>query len=163
MLSEKKIPKTFWPEVINWAAHVLNQSPTKAIKNQVPEEAWSGNGEIALEQTRDRTTYNIDDAENHESNSSVEEESTSSGEARRRAPLVWMEDYFTGDGLSERDDEAYFLMFAIMDPIRIKDTVENEKWKHAIDVEMEAIKRNDTWELVDLPEGSKKSRSEVDL
>ena len=24
MLSLKKIPKTFWPEVVNWTGHVLN-------------------------------------------------------------------------------------------------------------------------------------------
>ncbi|KAL0423551.1 UNVERIFIED_CONTAM: Retrovirus-related Pol polyprotein from transposon RE1 [Sesamum radiatum] len=112
--------------------------------------------ETTLEQTRDRTTSNIDDAENYDSDSSVEEGSTSSGEARRRAPPVWMQEYVTGDGLSEGDDEAYFLMFATMDSIRFEDIVENEKWKHAMDVEMEAIKRNGTWELVDLPEGSKK-------
>ena len=42
MLSEKKIPKTFWPEAVNWTMHVLNRSPTFAVKNQTPEEAWSG-------------------------------------------------------------------------------------------------------------------------
>ena len=42
MLSEKKIPRTFWPEAVNWTVHVLNRSPTFAVKNQTPEEAWSG-------------------------------------------------------------------------------------------------------------------------
>ena len=27
MISEKKIPKTFWPEAVNWMVHVLNRSP----------------------------------------------------------------------------------------------------------------------------------------
>ena len=42
MLSEKQVPKNFWPEVVNWTAHVLNRSPTLAIKDMTPEEAWSG-------------------------------------------------------------------------------------------------------------------------
>lgn len=33
MLSGKDIPKTFWPEAVNWAAHVLNRSPTLAVKD----------------------------------------------------------------------------------------------------------------------------------
>lgn len=43
MLSEKKVPKTFWPEALNWAIHVLNWSLTLAVKDVTPEEAWSGN------------------------------------------------------------------------------------------------------------------------
>lgn len=42
MLSEKKVPKTFWPEAVNWAMHILNRSPTLAVKDKTPEEAWSG-------------------------------------------------------------------------------------------------------------------------
>lgn len=42
MLSEKKIPKNFWPEVVNWTMYVLNRCPTLAVKNITPEEAWSG-------------------------------------------------------------------------------------------------------------------------
>jgi hypothetical protein len=42
MLSEKQVPKNLWPEAINWTAHVLNRSPTLAVKDMTPEEAWSG-------------------------------------------------------------------------------------------------------------------------
>ena len=42
MLSEKQIPKNFWPEAVNWTVHVLNRSPTLAVKDMTPEEAWSG-------------------------------------------------------------------------------------------------------------------------
>ena len=43
MLPERKIPKTFWSEEVNWTRHVLNRSPTMTVKNQTPKEAWSGN------------------------------------------------------------------------------------------------------------------------
>lgn len=42
MLSEKKVPKEFWPEVVNWCVLILNRSPTLVVKDLTPEEAWSG-------------------------------------------------------------------------------------------------------------------------
>lgn len=43
VLSEKEVPKSFWPDAVQWANHVLNRSPTVIIKNMTLEEAWSGN------------------------------------------------------------------------------------------------------------------------
>jgi transposase InsO family protein len=42
LLNSRKVPKNFWPEAVNWAVHVLNRSPTFAVRNKTPEEAWSG-------------------------------------------------------------------------------------------------------------------------
>ncbi|KAK9941415.1 hypothetical protein M0R45_018018 [Rubus argutus] len=42
MLAKGKIPKSFWPEAVNWSIHILNRSPTFAVQNMTPEEAWSG-------------------------------------------------------------------------------------------------------------------------
>lgn len=42
MLTEKQVPKTFWPEAVRWCVHVLNRCPTLAVQNRTPEEAWSG-------------------------------------------------------------------------------------------------------------------------
>ena len=42
MLSNKNIPKTFWPEAMNWTIYVLNRCPTLTVKDVTPEEAWSG-------------------------------------------------------------------------------------------------------------------------
>ncbi|CAJ2632965.1 unnamed protein product [Trifolium pratense] len=42
MLSERSVPKTFWPEAVNWSVYLLNRSPTFAVKDVTPEEAWSG-------------------------------------------------------------------------------------------------------------------------
>lgn len=71
MLSEKKVPKTFLPEAVNWAIHVLNRSLTLAVKDVTPEEAWSGNkpyvdyfrvfGCIAYVHTPDARRTKLDD------------------------------------------------------------------------------------------------------
>ena len=42
MLAKSLGPKVFWPEAINWSVHILNRSPTFAVQNMTPEEAWSG-------------------------------------------------------------------------------------------------------------------------
>lgn len=42
LLTRSNIPKTFWPEAVLWSIHILNRSPTLAVKNVTPEEAWSG-------------------------------------------------------------------------------------------------------------------------
>ncbi|RVW86250.1 Retrovirus-related Pol polyprotein from transposon TNT 1-94 [Vitis vinifera] len=42
LLARGKIPKSFWPEVVNWSIHVLNRSPTFSVQNMTPEKAWSG-------------------------------------------------------------------------------------------------------------------------
>ena len=39
LLTTSGIPKSFWPEAVNWSIHILNRSPTLAIQNMKPEEA----------------------------------------------------------------------------------------------------------------------------
>lgn len=41
MLEQKGLPKKFWAEVVNTAVYILNRSPTKAVLNKTPIEAWS--------------------------------------------------------------------------------------------------------------------------
>lgn len=41
VLNERQVPKVFWPEAVKWCVHVQNRSPTSAIENLTPEEAWS--------------------------------------------------------------------------------------------------------------------------
>ncbi|KAL8166419.1 hypothetical protein V2J09_007918 [Rumex salicifolius] len=42
LLIDRKVPRSFWPEAVNWAFYVLNRCPTSAVKDVTPEEAWSG-------------------------------------------------------------------------------------------------------------------------
>jgi transposase InsO family protein len=39
LLTSRQVLKTFWPEAVNWAVHILNRSPTLAVRNKTPEEA----------------------------------------------------------------------------------------------------------------------------
>lgn len=42
LLSEKEMPRSLWLDAGRWTTHILNRSLTKAIKDQVPEERWTG-------------------------------------------------------------------------------------------------------------------------
>ena len=42
MLSESNLPKHFWAEALNTANYIKNRSPTNALINKTPYEAWNG-------------------------------------------------------------------------------------------------------------------------
>lgn len=42
MLSGKNIPKSFWPEAVNWTIYVLNRSSTLVVKDVALQGSWSG-------------------------------------------------------------------------------------------------------------------------
>ena len=60
-----------------------------------------------------------------------------------------------GNDLSEED--SYMVMFAAAnDPVFFYEAVKDAKWRMAMDAEIDAIERNDTWELTCLPTDAKK-------
>ncbi|CAL0309357.1 unnamed protein product [Lupinus luteus] len=42
ILKMSGVPRNFLPEAVNWSIHLLDRSPTFAVKNMTPEEAWKG-------------------------------------------------------------------------------------------------------------------------
>jgi hypothetical protein len=42
LLKQRRMPSRFWGEAVMTAVHILNRSPTKALKNATPYEAWHG-------------------------------------------------------------------------------------------------------------------------
>lgn len=80
----------------------------------------------------------------------------SSREGRVRRPLGWMRDHVSGEGLSEEEDSANLALFSSIDPVQFEEAVNHNKWRVAMDEEIKAIERNNTWEFTDLPKGAKK-------
>jgi len=77
-----------------------------------------------------------------------EETTQTLGRVRKRP--VWMKDYkVTGI----EDPITHFALFSDCDPTCFESVVKEENWIKAMDDEIDAIKRNDTWELSDLPKG----------
>ena len=78
-------------------------------------------------------------------------------EIRARRPLVWMRDYETEQGLSDEEhvNQAHVALLTDGDPITFAEAVKSEKWRKVMDEEIQAIEKNDTWELTVLPSGGK--------
>jgi len=66
-----------------------------------------------------------------------------------------MQDYETGENLSEEEDLNAMIILTEDDPSTFEETVKSNKWRDAMNKEIEAIERNKTWMLTTLPEGVK--------
>ena len=66
-----------------------------------------------------------------------------------------MRDYETWEGLHEDDEIQHLIMYTESgDPSTYEEAKDCEKWKNAMESEIQAIERN-TWNLTCLPAGSK--------
>ncbi|XP_026418865.1 uncharacterized protein LOC113314291 [Papaver somniferum] len=77
---------------------------------------------------------------------------------RERRQPAWMKDYTSGEGLSEKKEDASFLamMATSTDPVHFEDDVRSASWRTTMDAEIAAIEKNNTRELTNLPDGAKK-------
>jgi transposase InsO family protein len=77
----------------------------------------------------------------------------SQGPQRDRRRPAWITDYEV-TGVDQGDDPlTHFAMFSDCDPTIFKVAVKESKWRKAMDAEITAIEKNDTWELCNLPKG----------
>ncbi|GAU44848.1 hypothetical protein TSUD_112220 [Trifolium subterraneum] len=96
---------------------------------------------------------------NTDSDQYVDEESTDSDELPPRIGRKpgYLDHYTSGEEFDEAAQMQNLAMANISnDPITYYEAVKCDEWKQAMDQEIEAIKRNDTWELVSLPHGEKR-------
>ena len=49
------------------------------------------------------------------------------------------------------NSSKYLALFSGCDPVKFEDAYKDVKWQKAMDVEIAAIGKNNTWELMDLP------------
>ncbi|RDY10868.1 hypothetical protein CR513_04541, partial [Mucuna pruriens] len=54
-----------------------------------------------------------------------------------------------------KDPLTYFALFSDYDPTTFEEAIKQSNWRKAMDEEIAAIERNNTWELTDLPKGHK--------
>nr|KYP48895.1 Retrovirus-related Pol polyprotein from transposon TNT 1-94 [Cajanus cajan] len=67
-----------------------------------------------------------------------------------------MEDYVSGERLLEEEDIVHMASVDSTNPICFEDAVKSTKWRQTMEDEIVAIEKNDTWKLVELPNGAKK-------
>ena len=66
-----------------------------------------------------------------------------------------MRDCVSGEGLSNDEETTNFATLLTDDPFYYKDAVKYEMWRKAMDSEIEAIEKNNIWQLMELPAGGK--------
>ncbi|KAL0432365.1 UNVERIFIED_CONTAM: Retrovirus-related Pol polyprotein from transposon TNT 1-94 [Sesamum latifolium] len=72
----------------------------------------------------------------------------------KRRP-TWMQDYVV-TGIDQSDDPVVHLaLLSDCDPVAFEEAVKKLKWREAMNNEIAAIERNNTWELTELPKGQK--------
>ena len=67
-----------------------------------------------------------------------------------------MEDYVSGEGLYEEEENNLLMFAASNDPMSFEEAIKSPKWREALDLEIKAVEKNGTWELTTLPAGEKK-------
>ena len=68
-----------------------------------------------------------------------------------------MEDYVSGGEFSEEAEHNNLVLLPPTTyPTTFEEAVQSSKWRAATNLEIEVIERNETWELTNLPKGTKK-------
>ncbi|GJZ39746.1 retrovirus-related pol polyprotein from transposon TNT 1-94 [Tanacetum coccineum] len=131
MMHEKGLPKSFWAEAVYMAIYLLNRSPTKALDNKTPLEAWNGR--------KPSDEAHVESDENQPSHDEVAseepDEESQSPPPRKFRSLT----------------EIYNASFCHVEPDCFEEAIREESWKKAMEDEIQVIEKNNTWELTDRP------------
>lgn len=137
-------------------------------EDNIDEDKFVECGEAEEEEERNQdenlvtapaTNEETEEGDNTESDgertvSTPEERSDTSRAGRSKLRPVWMKDYVVdGRGLIMEDDgeELVALFLSDEDPEKFEDAIQHDKWRKAMETEIESIEDNNTWELVSLP------------
>ncbi|PNY07935.1 copia-type polyprotein [Trifolium pratense] len=160
MINEKNVPKTFWPEVVNWVVHILNRCPTFVVKDITLEEASSGikpsNVNEIEEHASDTQSEDLTNLEVPNSEDSNDENELGKRVLRRPGYLNNYETNDTNECETGESSDSQAFFSPSEDPITYNEAAKHGVWKQAMDTEIGAIESNDTWELTNLPPGAKK-------
>ncbi|GJS59033.1 zinc finger, CCHC-type containing protein [Tanacetum coccineum] len=131
MMSQTTLPKSFWDYALETAACILNMVPTeeRLIKNI----EWMSLEDLKLIQEED-THPSIDTSLNHEEDDLEIDEPQSDIIPIRRSIRT----------RHAPDRMCLYIKAALLDP-------ESDKWLNTMNVEMQFMKDNEVWDLVELP------------
>ncbi|GJT32634.1 retrovirus-related pol polyprotein from transposon TNT 1-94 [Tanacetum coccineum] len=176
MLYEKKLPKTFWAEAVATSVYLLNRLATKAVsdikRSKLDAKARKGiivgyataskgyriydltNSKIVISRdvSFDEGAYldwNVDEVKRHEDTFSNE-----THHDKVNIPEFDIEDTTETDVLrTRRLIGVYESCNSIIEPESYMNTSKHSEWIDSMKAELEMIKKNNTWKLVDLPKG----------
>lgn len=127
----------------NWEAN----EKAEAVMDLV----WEDEETIEKESEAVATEAEVFEANNTSSNNLDKER-----EVRVKKKPAWMDNYVSGEGLSEDEELVNMAMVESADPTTFKEAVKHEKWRQAMEKEINSIEKNEMWELTSLPVGAKR-------
>ncbi|GJT15474.1 retrotransposon protein, putative, ty1-copia subclass [Tanacetum coccineum] len=155
MMSQTTLPKSFWDYALESVARILNMVPTKKVeKTPIPK----GNDEIffllTTREQKEDTHPSIDTSLNHEEDDQEIDEPQSdinpirkSSRTRRAPDRMCLHVDVEEHELVDLGEPANYKA-ALLDP-------ESDKWLDVMNVEMQSMKDNKVWDLVNLPPNGK--------
>jgi hypothetical protein len=139
----------------NWS----KKSIGKAAESISDSDDDKNNVEVENDNEENENDDN-DETTNHHTNNNSDSETNESEETlptRDRRPPAYLRDYVTN--LDNNDDQVQNLAIAMFssseDPTTFEEAVKSKTWRNAMETEMKSIEDNNTWKLVDLPQGVK--------
>ncbi|PNX61382.1 equilibrative nucleoside transporter 3-like protein, partial [Trifolium pratense] len=185
MVKHRNLPKSFWGEAVSTPVYVLNRCPTKKLKDNVPEEIWSGKkpsvshfrgfGALCYKHVPEARRTKLDDRS--ESMILVGYHVTRAYKLSTSKPVISLTEDGDSDQNAETDAEAAYAEAseavdaeasevgtrarssrARKTPARLQDcdvVNNNEVNEDDMEEELCAIEKNQTWEIVKLPSGKK--------
>jgi hypothetical protein len=107
--------------------------------------------EVSLFDAKESVTTSEPLSSNEEEDVEVESESEDISKSPSPKKMRSLQDIYDATEQIEQSDVVYFAFFAGEDPISFDEACKEEKWMEAMNEEMQAIKKNDTWKLTSLP------------
>ncbi|KAD3337314.1 hypothetical protein E3N88_32834 [Mikania micrantha] len=173
VFKEKEVPNYLWAEAVATAIYVLNRSPTIAVKGCTPLENEDSDGhelsstspKINLSPQASTSSSNaLNEAHSSNSNfstpscaniSSPLQGSHSNNGSSPPLKVRTLPDLYANTQEIKNATEHTTCQFAlnIVDPTTYEEAVTKKEWQLAMDEEVNAIVKNNTWELVSLPPG----------
>jgi len=140
-------------ETKGWKLNEKSNPEVIAIKG---EDGNSENnediGEIAENSSSEYSSSEHEAEDNNETDNSDE-----TPPARSRRKPNYLNDYVTGQEAEEEVELHNLVVFSTSsDPISYDEAIKHEEWRKAMDREIDAIEKNNTWELTNLPSEAKK-------
>nr|GEX19726.1 retrovirus-related Pol polyprotein from transposon TNT 1-94 [Tanacetum cinerariifolium] len=170
LLIQSGLPKTFWAEATCTPAYLINRSPSIAIEKKTPMEMWSGHpSDYEMLRTFGCVAYS------HVQQCKLEPRAVKcvfleypegvkgyrlyrldneSPKIVTSRNVVFNESFMYKDTLKDSDPEEE----DTHEPLTYQEAVaceDSSKWKAAMKEEMDSLRKNKTWELVDHQAGQK--------
>lgn len=162
--SRKEIKSQFRPQIV-----VSEEESAQNIEGAAESEEIDHWGENVQNETDNENVEENNEPENNENGTESEEVPVIRQSSRPHRPPSWLNDYYTAcskaTACEKRAEttvktpvsESFKCFLTSMEqeqePWNYKEAVKHKKWVTAMNEELDALEKNKTWEIVDLPRG----------